>query len=1206
MPLVCTHCSRVNSPDARYCYFDGVALLGSGPALAAKKTFLVPFVFASGLTCNDLEAFATGCQHNWDAAVEMLHKGFFQQFFNSLGRLDLAQIAQEGANFPDRDRGLDQFLSRLPTKSGTPAKLDVQPKLVNFGTLKVGQDAQLELTLENRGGRLIFGSISTDCNWLAVTETGDAKLFQFRDQTKITIQVKGQNLRAGVKPLEGDLFIESNAGTFKLKAVATVPIQPFAGGCLAGAKTPRELAEKAKKSPKEAGVLFENGSVPKWYEANGWTYPVQGPASNGMAAVQQFFEALGLSKPPKVYITDALLHLKGAPGAKITRQVQVRSDENRPVFAHAVSNVSWCVVKQSLAQGNAVTIPLEITVPDQAGAALVSVTSNGKQRFDIPVRVAVEEATKAAATIAAPSATTGVAAAKPTQTSDASLDFTSPTTPATPRPPAAPFDPVKLALHLVPLVFLVFFMLGLVVTDMLTSAPAPQRVAISDDPVEDKRGSVVKEAKYEAKIQDEPDEGPVNAPGVRFTIEDEPEERFGKQPMAPVKVEIKDEPEEVAPMLPKAGGVPVDPILRVSYRNGGYQWGLTDTATNKRLTFSEVGSTNRTILRIAGQSRGFGGFNKIENLPDDPAREARKRSSYSFSPQPGFKVTQILEIVPSKQPVDVGGKQRRRMDTLLVRYLFVNTANQPINAGLRLEVDTLIGSNDGVPFTVPGKGFVNTSADFLTAKDVPDFVQALETGNLTRPGTIVHISLKVGGAVEAPSRVTLCHWASNGDLSTIRPTNMGTDSAIIMVWPDENLAPGKTREMGYAYGLGSVTVADPGGSMAVSLDGDYDIGKSFTILAYVNKPVNGQTVTLELPPGLDRIKGEATQKVPPPNVGATSIVSWEARVQKTGVFPVKVRSSTGLTQTKTITIAQGEAPTGGKLSLDLKGAFEPGQVFTVIGKVSEPLANQTLTLYLPAGLEKTAGDMTQPVPAPPPGSKDAQVQWQVRVKDAGKYPVRVASSTGVAQTKTITIVQPGRAEGAFQILLTGDFAPGKTFNVSTKVATPAPNQQLTLILPDGLQRVAGNDTQTALADVPLTWKVKVEKIGKFTVGVKSTTGVTQRKTVLIEPPADVGGRFDFALVGDISPGKDFKVNAEVTSPVAGQTLTLVLPKELRLASGDATRTVPPAAKGAVSSVSWTVRVSQTGRLPVRIESSTGLVRTKTITLADTSSTLFGR
>ena len=59
MALVCTHCSRTNSADARYCYHDGASLLGSAsPALAAHKTFLMPFVFESGMICKDFDEFA--------------------------------------------------------------------------------------------------------------------------------------------------------------------------------------------------------------------------------------------------------------------------------------------------------------------------------------------------------------------------------------------------------------------------------------------------------------------------------------------------------------------------------------------------------------------------------------------------------------------------------------------------------------------------------------------------------------------------------------------------------------------------------------------------------------------------------------------------------------------------------------------------------------------------------------------------------------------------------------------------------------------------------------------------------------------------------------------------------------------------------------------------------------------------------------------
>ena len=61
-------------------------------------------------------------------------------------------------------------------------------------------------------------------------------------------------------------------------------------------------------------------------------------------------------------------------------------------------------------------------------------------------------------------------------------------------------------------------------------------------------------------------------------------------------------------------------------------------------------------------------------------------------------------------------------------------------------IDTMIGDNDGVPFTVPGlPGLVTTFADFRQPKEIPDFIQALEVPNLRNPGTIAHMTLvKVG------------------------------------------------------------------------------------------------------------------------------------------------------------------------------------------------------------------------------------------------------------------------------------------------------------------------------------------------------------------------------------------------------------------------------------------------------------------------------
>src|SRR5262249_22313287 len=160
--------------------------------------------------------------------------------------------------------------------------------------------------IENQGVFPLRGQATTECDWLVFTDgkaNTSSKFFQTRDTHTLWVRVLGKRLRAGSRPLEGQIFIDTNGGGQSVTVRATVPSREFptvAGmaAVLAGARSPREVAVKAKANPKEAAALFEQGAVKAWYESNGWTYPVRGTQARGKGAVQQFFEALGLIKPP--------------------------------------------------------------------------------------------------------------------------------------------------------------------------------------------------------------------------------------------------------------------------------------------------------------------------------------------------------------------------------------------------------------------------------------------------------------------------------------------------------------------------------------------------------------------------------------------------------------------------------------------------------------------------------------------------------------------------------------------------------------------------------------------------------------------------------------------------------------------------------------------------------------------------------------------
>src|SRR5262249_38929859 len=188
------------------------------------------------------------------------------------------------ARFPDVERGLDQLLEKIPGTALTEPKLRVDPVEVSLGVLDSARERKFELDLENTGGRLLYGTVSsTDAAWISLGEAGATqKHFQFTDELRIPVHVRPANVRASNKPIEARILIESNGGTIPVLLKAEKPVKAFPTGKLEGAKTPREIAKKAMEAAKEVGPLFESGEVERWYQSNGWIYPVKTPAASGL------------------------------------------------------------------------------------------------------------------------------------------------------------------------------------------------------------------------------------------------------------------------------------------------------------------------------------------------------------------------------------------------------------------------------------------------------------------------------------------------------------------------------------------------------------------------------------------------------------------------------------------------------------------------------------------------------------------------------------------------------------------------------------------------------------------------------------------------------------------------------------------------------------------------------------------------------------
>lgn len=948
----CHQCKRLNPPDAAYCYYDGVPLAGAageGGSIDFRTwTFPSPFVFPNGDKCSNFVQLAYSCRHSPEVAINVLQQGFLELFFGSVGRLDLATAAKAAAKAPDRDRGLDDLLGKLPGSSLEPAKLQVEPVEHNLGTVAVGQDRTFDVTMTNKGDRLVYGkaTVDDDCPWLALGDSGaPEKIVQFFDTLPLQVRIRGDRLRAYGQTQKGQIILECNGGNATVTVRVNVPVKPFPDGVLAGAASPRKVAEKAKAHPKEAAVLLENGAVRRWYEDNGWPYPVQGPTASGLAAVQQFFEVLGLVKTPKVELTLVEVTLRGKVGERLESSVGVVTKEKRAAVAHGVSDQPWLGVGKTVFKGQTATIPLTVAeVPDSPGETLtaqVKVTANGNQRFDVPVTLIIangagakspprqkvpkpepEPEPVAASVEAEPSpfdfaafGRSPPAPAVPEASSASVFAFTQPDTPPAPPPlpptvastaavteaaplpkpalpvtlagpvppplpPRPPRDWRKLLARLLPIGIVVLGLLTAVGRDLLHRGESAQ-----DQPLpEIDFANPLLDVRFHDALQQSGEF--VGTPSMRFGL-------GVPDPKDPKKFKTK--------LIYDDVGRTCNVCIRVDKKD--FLWGV------------EQGAWEQPMKQDLGK--------------DQKGNRLIGAKATWKHPNPPITVTQIVEIVPGGLSAD-GGK--RLLDTCLVRYDITNADAAPHVLGLRFLLDTFIGSNDAVPFTIAGvKEPCSTMKSFDRPADVPDFISALEKQDLNNPGIVAHLSLKYGAGMEPPSRVTLGAWPAaslrkepGGEAAQMFNTrwavpvlpmdkaksseNPAGDSAVTLYWDDKEVPPKETRTVGFAYGLGSVTGEKTGG-LGLIAGGELVASKEFTLTAYVKNPAPGTAITLTLPRGLQLAGGtdkEAVPAIPPGSASPYSTVTWRVKAVKAGVHRVRVTLSTGAVLDHRVVIQQAQ------------------------------------------------------------------------------------------------------------------------------------------------------------------------------------------------------------------------------------------------------------------------------------------------------------
>ena len=235
----------------------------------------------------------------------------------------------------------------------------------------------------------------------------------------------------------------------------------------------------------------------------------------------------------------------------------------------------------------------------------------------------------------------------------------------------------------------------------------------------------------------------------------------------------------------------------------------------------------------------------------------------------------------------------RVKDSVLIQYTLINQDKQPHNVGLRLMLDTKLGSNDGAPFRI---GYESITSEIKFNKnDLQDFWQTFDS--LSSPNVIAQGTLKnteIG--LTPPHELVLANWGTlvdspwefqyEKDRSFIRLGEPEKDTAMAMYWHPTTLQPQQSIQYKTLYGLGDVSLSPGELSLGITAPADRIIGSAEDILivGYILNTGGydslNTSATFILPQGFEIISGKKTVTLKNLPSGDTQQIAIKVRIKK--------------------------------------------------------------------------------------------------------------------------------------------------------------------------------------------------------------------------------------------------------------------------------------------------------------------------------------
>lgn len=370
-------------------------------------------------------------------------------------------------------------------------------------------------------------------------------------------------------------------------------------------------------------------------------------------------------------------------------------------------------------------------------------------------------------------------------------------------------------------------------------------------------------------------------------------------------------------------------------------------------------------------------------------------------------------------------------DSSLISYKIINNGTASHNVGIRIMLDTKLGTNDGAPFRI-GEDAIISEIQY-TEKSILDYWQTfdnLSSPNIIAQGTLLFPEKKVF----PPNKIALVNWGTLVDhpwdfpykkgRSFIRSGELEKDTALALYWTPKILQASETQDYNTIYGLGGLTMA--AGELTIGITAPAEVALSskteFLIVAYILNSggfdSKNTTVHFELPKGFEIKNKKSSINLGTLISGQTKQVPIKVKLKnaKVGKNTLKVRVSSDTLDdneiNRDITLI-GEPKLISKIKTtsydDLYNNAYTNIFFTVTNPNSIPIINIDSSISLSSNLKlPNFESRLKSIPRLNP-NKSYTLHWKVKkeiLNIAHPFSIIINSDTTKAQKQPHTLIAP--------------------------------------------------------------------------------------------------------------------------------------------------------------------------------------------------------